>query len=214
MSAGTIVLLGTAASVGFLYTVIRPEHYLPFVVLGRARGWSTGRTVLVTLACGAGHMISSVVFGFIGIGLGLAVSRLESVQSARAEIASWVLIGFGAVYMAWGIYHAISGRPDGHRHGTKRKGTTPWALFLIFLLGPCEPLIPLLMVAAATGGTVDISAVAGVFSVVAVGTMVAAVLVLRGGLMRFPLGRVERYAHAIAGLMIFVSGGVMKLLGL
>jgi len=214
VNAETIILLGTAASVGFLHTIIRPEHYLPFVVLGRARAWSTSRTVLVTLACGIGHMISSVVFGFIGIGLGLAVSRLEPVQSARGEIASWTLIGFGILYMAWGIVRAIRHRTDRHAHSTKRKGITPWALFLIFLLGPCEPLIPLLLVAAATGGTLDISAVAGVFSVVAVGTMVAAVLVLRPGLVRFPLGRMERYAHALAGLMICVSGGVMKLLGL
>jgi len=236
MSPETFVLIGTAASIGFIHTLIGPDHYLPFVVLSKARAWSTRKTMLVTSLCGIGHVLSSVLLGFIGVGLGIAVSRLELVESMRGEIASWVLIGFGVMYTAWGIRRAIRNRPHSHVHAhvngdahnhehghsgehahvhaAKKRRLTPWALFIIFVLGPCEPLIPLLMFPAATGGALDITVVAAVFGVVTIATMLSTVLILRTGISRLPLGKLERYAHALAGLAIFASGGAMKLFGL
>ncbi len=32
-----ILLAGTAAIVGFLHTITGPDHYLPFIVMGKAR---------------------------------------------------------------------------------------------------------------------------------------------------------------------------------
>ncbi|MCK5585752.1 sulfite exporter TauE/SafE family protein [Candidatus Bipolaricaulota bacterium] len=236
MSTEVVVLLGTAATIGFVHTLIGPDHYLPFIVLSKARSWSTKKTVLITFLCGLGHVLSSIVLGFAGIAVGIAVSRLEIVESLRGEIASWVLIGFGVMYTAWGIRSAVRNRPHthfhahekgeghthehghvgehGHVHDTKARRLTPWALFIIFVLGPCEPLIPLLMYPAATGSVLDVMVVASVFGVVTIGTMLGVVLVLRSGLARLPLGPIERYAHALAGLAILTSGGAMKLFGL
>lgn len=236
MSTEVVVLLGTAATIGFVHTLIGPDHYLPFIVLSKARSWSTKKTVLITFLCGLGHVLSSIVLGFAGIAVGIAVSRLEIVESLRGEIASWVLIGFGVMYTAWGIRSAVRNRPHthfhahekgeghthehghvgehGHVHDTKARRLTPWALFIIFVLGPCEPLIPLLMYPAATGSILDVMVVASVFGVVTIGTMLGVVLVLRSGLARLPLGPIERYAHALAGLAILTSGGAMKLFGL
>ena len=236
MSTEAVVLLGTAATIGFIHTLIGPDHYLPFIVLSKARNWSTKKTVLITFLCGLGHVLSSVVLGFAGIAVGVAVSRLELVESLRGEIASWVLIGFGVMYTAWGIRRAVRNRPHthfhahvegeahthehghigehGHVHDTKARRLTPWALFIIFVLGPCEPLIPLLMYPAATGSILDVTVVASVFGVVTIGTMLGVVLVLRSGLARLPLGPIERYAHALAGVAILMSGGAMKLFGL
>ncbi len=236
MSTEVVVLLGTAATIGFVHTLIGPDHYLPFIVLSKARSWSTKKTVLITFLCGLGHVLSSIVLGFAGIAVGIAVSRLEIVESLRGEIASWVLIGFGVMYTAWGIRSAVRNRPHthfhahekgeghthehghvgehGHVHDTKARRLTPWALFIIFVLGPCEPLIPLLMYPAATGSVLDVMVVTSVFGVVTIGTMLGVVLVLRSGLARLPLGPIERYAHALAGLAILTSGGAMKLFGL
>ena len=236
MSREAVVLLGTAASIGFFHTLIGPDHYLPFIVLSKARGWATPKTLLITSLCGLGHVLSSIVLGFIGIGLGVAVSRLEVVESLRGEIASWVLIGFGVMYTVWGVRRAVRNRPhthlhahgDGeahahshnhvgdhaHVHDVKARRITPWALFIIFVLGPCEPLIPLLMYPAATGSVLDVTAVAAVFGAVTISTMLGVVLFVRSGVARLPLGRIERFSHALAGLAIFLSGGAMKLFGL
>ena len=88
MSHDLTILAITAASIGVVHTLVGPDHYLPFVVLARARGWSLARTSVITLLCGVGHVAGSVVLGLVGIALGLAVSRLEAVEAWRADLAA------------------------------------------------------------------------------------------------------------------------------
>ena len=44
MNEPIAALTGAAVATGVLHTLI-PGHWLPFVMIGRARGWSAGRTV-------------------------------------------------------------------------------------------------------------------------------------------------------------------------
>ena len=88
MSKETIILIWTAASLGFIHTVLGPDHYLPFIVMSKARGWSIFKTALITILCGLGHVVSSVILGFLGILFGVAVFKLEAVESFRGEIAA------------------------------------------------------------------------------------------------------------------------------
>jgi len=82
MSIEILVIAGTAATLGLVHTVLGPDHYLPFIVIGRARKWTLRKTLIVSFFCGLGHVLSSVVLGFVGIALGFAVTRLEGVESA------------------------------------------------------------------------------------------------------------------------------------
>jgi sulfite exporter TauE/SafE len=84
----------------------------------------------------------------------------------------------------------------------------------VFIFGPCEPLIPLIMYPAAEGTMADVAVVALVFGATTIATMLGVVLVSSYGLARVSFGRLERYAHALAGLTILASGGAIKLLGL
>ena len=93
--ASSLILLGSALSLGFIHTIIGPDHYLPFIVISKARSWTTTRTLLVTFICGLGHVLSSVAIGAIGIGLGTALGSLEAIESIRGDIASYSLIIFG-----------------------------------------------------------------------------------------------------------------------
>lgn len=234
MSSELAILSGTAASLGFVHTILGPDHYVPFIVLSRARGWSALRTSFITFACGVGHVLSSIVLGFIGIALGIAVFKLESIEAFRGDVATWFVIIFGFTYFIWGLHRAIRNKPHRHVHvhaggaghtyedaaghahdeDTTKVNVTPWVLFIIFVLGPCEPLIPLIMYPAARGSVMDVVVVATVFGSVTVLTMLGTVLLSYYGLSRMPFRRFERYAHAIAGLAIFLCGGAMKFLGL
>jgi hypothetical protein len=60
----------TAISIAFLHTLAGPDHYLPFIALSKARGWSMGRTIMWTIICGCGHVWSSVLLGLGGAALG------------------------------------------------------------------------------------------------------------------------------------------------
>jgi sulfite exporter TauE/SafE len=236
VSSEIAVLAGTAAAIGFGHTLLGPDHYLPFIVLARARRWGGLKTAVITLLCGVGHILSSVVLGFVGIALGVAVFNLEAIESFRGEVAAWLLLGFGFAYFVWGVRRAIRRRPHDHVHGhangsahlhthahaaahthihdSKPGSLTPWVLFIVFLFGPCEPLIPILMYPAAEGSIMGVVAVASIFGVVTIATMLCVVLAAYYGLSRLHVGKLEQYSHALAGLTILLCGGAIKFLGL
>ena len=231
------ILAATAATLGFVHTLTGPDHYLPFIVIGRARRWRLSRTLLVTVVCGIGHVLSSVVLGLIGIAMGVAVGKLELIEGMRGDLAAWLLISFGLVYGVWGLRRARRGKRHSHRHahvsgevhdhehdhhqdhthihdGEARGNLTPWALFIIFVLGPCEPLIPLLMYPAASSSVSGLVLVTLIFSVTTIGTMTLMVLFADRGIRLFPTQWLARYTHALAGLAILASGLAIQFLGL
>ena len=91
---------------------------------------------------------------------------------------------------------------------------TPWILFLIFVLGPCEPLIPIVMYPAAENNIHGVIIVSLLFSVVTIATMMSVVLAFKLGLSRVNLRPMERYVNVIAGATILVSGLAIQFLGL
>jgi nickel/cobalt exporter len=235
MSTETLILCGTAASIGLLHTLFGPDHYLPFIVMSRARRWTLTRTALITLACGVGHVLSSVVLGSVGVIFGIAVTSLEMFEGARGSVAAWLLVGFGGAYFIWGVHRAIRRRPHEHRHlhatGThthkhshvaqhthahteSTRNLTPWVLFTIFIFGPCEPLIPILMYPAAKSSIAGMVMVTAVFSVVTIGTMLSVVMLSAWGVSFASFGKLERYIHAMAGATLCLSGLAIQFLGL
>jgi sulfite exporter TauE/SafE len=116
MAPDVTLLVLTAASIGFVHTLLGPDHYLPFVALSKARGWSTRRTVGITGLCGVGHLVGSIALGAAGIAAGTAVDRLVDIESFRGDVAAWLLFGFGLAYAAWGVKRALRGESHSHLH--------------------------------------------------------------------------------------------------
>lgn len=214
-----------AGSIALLHALAGPDHYLPFIALARARRWSRRRLLSVTALCGAAHVAASLLICALVLSLGRAAGLLERIETVRGEAAAWTLLGFGIAYTVWGIRRAARGRrhthwhahADGriHRHPHDHRGEhghlhdgrssgalTSWGLFLVFVLGPCEPLIPLLLYAAGVGGRLGVSMVAVVFGIVTVSVMSGVVLLGVLGLSRLRLAPLERYGHAAAGLTL------------
>lgn len=230
-------LIITAASLGFIHTLFGPDHYLPFVMMSWARKWSGLKTAVITFLCGIGHVGSSVVLGLVGVALGLAVKRLEIVESVRGNIAAWLLIAFGLVYFAWGMRRAFRGKSHVHSHihglgaehehmhdhhsehthvhdETDKSSVTPWVLFTIFVFGPCEPLIPILMYPAAKNSLFGLIIVTLVFSTATIGTMLGVVMLARAGVSFVKFSYLQRFTHAIAGATICLCGLAIQFLGL
>jgi len=237
MRSELIVLYVTAASIGFLHTLFGPDHYLPFIAMGRARRWSLAKTALITFACGLGHVMSSVILGIVGILLGVGVMRLEALEAVRGNLAGWALIGFGLAYSIWGLRRLLKNKPHKHFHihgrsndhvhththtdehthvhyKNDKKKITPWLLFTIFILGPCEPLIPILMYPAAKKSITGLVGVTFIFSAVTIITMLGIVTILYSGVKVVSFGWLERYAHVLAGATICLCGVAIQFLGL
>lgn len=219
VEASRTVLMTTAASVALLHTLVGVDHYLPFVALGHARGWSAGRVVRITALCGAGHVVGSIALGAVGIALGAALGSLAWVESVRGALAAWGLIGFGVVYMLWALRRLRRPGPattHGHAHTHESMATpTFWALFIVFALGPCEPLIPVLMAPAFAHDWLLVAQVTALFAAVTIGTMVLAAWIGATGLRLAPAAAgLDRYANVLAGGAIACSGLAIQLLGI
>jgi sulfite exporter TauE/SafE len=232
MSPELQILLLSAIIISFLHTLAGPDHYLPFIALSKARAWSLSRTIFWTLLCGCGHVWSSVLLGLGGAAVGWSLSKVSWLESVRGGLAGWTLVGFGLIYAIWGLIRAGQNRrhkhfdiyPDGsmyvfeHRHGqtvmpSERHKVTPWVMFIVFLLGPCEPMIPLLYFPAAKNSFHGMLLLIVIYTVFTLATMVLMVLLGFYGVSFLKTDKLERYMHALGGAAIFTCGAGMVFMG-
>ncbi len=231
------LLLLTAVSIAFIHTLSGPDHYLPFIMISKARNWSLAKTSWFTVLCGLGHVGSSIIVGFIGIAFGFALSELELFESERGSLVSWLFTAAGLVYLVWGIYRLLRNRQHSHIHfhqngsehihkhnhhsehlhvhdEKKKVNITPWVLFTIFIFGPCEPLIPIVMYPAAKNNYIELIIVTVVFSLVTILTMLTVVIIASFGIKLLPVKKLDKYSHVMAGGTILLCGLGMIFLGL
>ncbi len=236
MSDELSILALSAAAIAFFHTVLGPDHYVPFIAMARAQGWSLARTTTITVLSGAGHILSSVLLGVAGIALDLATSFFEPLDEIRGSQAAWAFMSFGLVYLVWGLQKARKSavhshaHPHGdghihdhghahggehvHVHGAGARSITPWVVFVIFVLGPCEPMIPVIMYPAVKGNYWNVVIVTAIFGAVTMLCMLGIVLGASLGLKSIPLKSWDRYSHALAGATLFLCGAAMQFFGL
>jgi len=221
-----------AVSIACLHTVTGPDHYVPFIALSKSRGWSFTRTIFWTIVCGCGHVWSSVLLGLGGAAIGWSLSKVSWFETVRGGVAGWALVAFGIMYGIWGLLKANKGSrhkhfdvyDDGsmyvfeHRHGQsvspkERHAVTPWVMFLIFVLGPCEPMIPLLYFPAAKNSAVGMMLLIMVYTLFTLAVMVLMVVLGYYGFAFFKTEKLEKYIHALSGITIFVCGAGIVFLG-
>lgn len=226
------VLMITSVSIACLHTLTGPDHYIPFIALSKARNWSFPQTLFWTVVCGCGHVWSSVLLGLGGAAVGWSLSKVKWLENIRGGIAGWALITFGIIYGIWGLIKAKKGirhkhfdvYDDGsiyvfeHNHGqlvapNERHAVTPWVMFLIFVLGPCEPMIPLLSFPAIKKSFSALVSLIIVYTIFTLATMIVMVILGYYGFALSKTEKLERYVHAIGGVTIFACGAGMVLLG-
>lgn len=204
-----------ALALGALHT-LAPDHWVPFAAVGRARRWSLRKTGAVTLLAGLGHVAVSAVLGLSALVLGTAV--VETWGDRLASVAGLLLLAFGAGYGVWGLYRATHRRLLGLTGGEASadalscRGTVT-ALFVLFALDPCVPLIALVVAAAAVGPGAAVTVIA-LYAAATVGTMTLLAVTARAGagVLRAPW--LDRWGHAAAGALILLVGVAVGLVGI
>ncbi len=232
MQAELQILLITAITIACLHTLTGPDHYLPFIALSKARGWNFGKTLMWTIICGCGHVWSSVLLALGGAAIGWSLSKISWLENIRGGIAGWVLLLFGLIYGTWGLIKIYHNKPhkhfdtyeDGniyiykHKHGEtvrpkERYKVTPWVMFIIFLLGPCEPMIPLLYFPAAKNSWYGMLLLIFVYTFFTLLTMSIMVVLGYHGISFLKTEKLERYIHPLGGLTLFICGAGMIFMG-
>ena len=224
----TIALTGFA--VAFMHAAI-PTHWVPFVLVGRARRWSRARTLLVTLAAGAGHVFLTGALGLVIAWFGFELE--ESVGHVFPAISAVIMLAV-AGYFAWrqwtgrGICHhhppgsdhapsAACGHEHGHSHWADELRGTPlvkmdrgdWAavsgLFVMLTLSPCEGFLPIYLSGVQYGWR-GFWVLSLILAVATLGSMALFTWLTLVGSSRFRVERFERYeAGMLAGLFVVLG---------
>jgi len=168
-----LTLAATGLAVAFIHAAI-PTHWLPFVVVARAQGWSRGRALLMVTLCSGGHVAMTTA---LGIGLAWFGFRIsEHWGDYYPYIASGALIALGVLILVrhwrgWThghselieghCHHHEAGSGHGHGHGSGHAPARPpartsdWAavggLFAMLTFSPCEGFLPVYLSAVQFG---------------------------------------------------------------
>lgn len=229
-SAVLTTIAATGFTVAFFHAAI-PTHWLPFVLVSRARGWKRGKTLAVSALAGLGHVALTSLLGLVIAWFGFQLD--EHAENLFPKIAGGVLLLIGAIYFwrQWsgrGVMHHHP--PGGHHQASSQCGHShthshwddelkeselvskksgDWAaiggLFMMLTLSPCEGFLPVYLSGVQFGwrGFVVLSAI------LALGTL-AGMLVFTWltlvGLERVQVQRFERYEAAMLGSIFTVLG--------
>ncbi|MBO5201728.1 MAG: hypothetical protein J6C30_03250 [Lentisphaeria bacterium] len=193
---------------GLIHTIAGPDHYLPFVALSKSRNYGWFKTILWTILCGIGHVGSAFLLaaGFLFAANLLSEAQFEWLETWRGDIAAYALIGMGAAVILHALHRRWKHRAEQqHPHNHNSGQLSYWVIFIIFVLGPCEALLPLLT-ASAVLGLASVLLVTLVFTATTLLTMLGAVLICRYGLEKFRLPWLEKYAAELAGATVMLCG--------
>lgn len=221
----TSPLFASILATGFAVAVLHgamPNHWLPFVLVGRRQGWSSPKAVAVTAIAGAGHVLATMLLGLVVVASGLAFG--DRVGPVLPFLAGGLLIALGIYYL---VRH---GGGDGHLHlpfvgrlahacGAPGEGTgaavsdrtAVLGLFVFLALSPCEAFLPLYL-AGLRYGWQGFGALTLVLAAGAVGSMAGLTALSLAGSRRFGLKGVERYEGMILGAALCLLGVAVMVL--
>lgn len=216
----SIVLTGF--SIAFLHVAL-PTHWLPFVLAGRAQGWTATKTLAVTALAGLGHIISTTLLGALIVLLGQEAEALVGFEFH--PVAGTLLLAFGLYYLwrhSQGLgciacrhgmddHHEHNGQSHGHHHGhshTPKSGADKaviTGLVLMLTLSPCEGSLPVYLSVIQYGWTGFV-----LFSVVLSVAVMAGMMLFTfftwHGLEKLKLNRLEKYDALIVGGLLCLLG--------
>ncbi|MBQ8482068.1 MAG: hypothetical protein IJ532_05990 [Alphaproteobacteria bacterium] len=206
----------TAFLTAVVHTITGPDHYLPFIAIAKSRDFSLRKTLLWTFICGLGHIGSAllIALGFVYLSHFLTDTQFTWIEDNRSDLAAYALIGLGGAYLLWALRHRwLHKHGQSHHHGyamhggteTKDKNITVWVVFIIFVLGPCEALLPILTASSVMGIPAVISSTV-IFSVATIATMMIAVTLGYLGISALRFKKAEAYAHELAGVTVMACG--------
>jgi len=226
------VLVSTAALTALLHTLI-PDHWLPFVLMGRAQGWTPGTVALISGLSAVVHTGLSLSLGLVAIGIG--VGAAEVVGETLESVGAAMLVVFGVAYAVWawrkgGHFHPGGARlhdpgSDGcrgdegdsnpehlHYHADedlirRRAGRGAFTLAMIVGVNPCVLVLPVILAAGARG-MAEFWIVALAYGIPTIVLLVGLSVLGVSGPFRIRVPGAARFAEMASGLLIALLGVV------
>ncbi|GAA0203154.1 threonine/homoserine/homoserine lactone efflux protein [Brevundimonas nasdae] len=198
-------LLGGGFVAAFLHAAL-PTHWLPFVLVGRAQRWGTGRTLSAVVAAGLAHIVTTAIVGGLIVAAGLALDQW--ISGLLPHLSAVLLFLFGAFYLA----RAMLKRPvtaGGPALDSPEPAVSNRAAFLglvmLMALSPGEVLLPIYL-SSASEGIAALSLLTVVFALGTVAGMAVFTSLASAGASILRLERWARYEGAVLGLALITLG--------
>jgi len=112
-SVGAWTLLTATFILAATHTV-SPDHWFPFIMVGRANKWKVSWVLGLAILAGIGHVGTSVFIGLMGVFAEKGVSK--DIATFLENATPMLLIVFGFGYAAYAFYKQRVGA-HGHSHG-------------------------------------------------------------------------------------------------
>lgn len=224
LDPATFVYLVAASATAGLHALI-PDHWLPFVLMGKARGWRVAKTLALASASGALHVLLA-----IGLGVGTYALGRSGAQALAHRLGETLgvlssgalaIFGFGYGTASWlrerrhhpphpGVEPHSEGEP-GHHHGhlLERwfKGSlTGVSLVVVIGVSPCALAFPILLASAAQLGMGGVLLVAAGFGAATMLTTLAVTLLGSLSARRLDFPFLTRYGDLLSGILIGLVG--------
>jgi cytochrome c biogenesis protein CcdA len=195
----------SAFTMSLLHTMI-PSHWLCFVLVGKAQGWSRKRMLGITATAGLIHVVVNVTLGAALAFAGQKLIDMEHHEHLLTQISAGILILLGLIYLAAHVLHA------GHHHEQDKALTGKAAVLALsfsLALSPCSAAIILTIVPIAGAGWTTILAISGVLLATTVPVMLLLVGLTSLGVERLQFAAFERYEKLILGVIFCIVGSMI-----
>lgn len=200
-----LILALSAAFVGFVHS-LAPGHWLPVVLMVKARRWSLNQAALGALVAASGHIFVSLSLGVLAsiIGKSFFSHHLHEVE----EYAGWVLVTFGVCYALYSHFRHRQCHGHEHHGPVPRAGTAPYVFLFSLGLSPCFAVLPIFATAVGLGTASLLFSMAS-FSVGVIAAFLGGSLLVSKGLVRLDHPVLEHHGDLITGLGVSAMGVIL-----
>jgi len=194
---------------------VMPNHWAPFVLIGRAQGWRRRRMLWVLLMAGIAHTAVAAGLSMVTLLLGVALS--EVIEPVAHLLPGAILLGTGIVYV---ILDTRKGDHHHHHANVHRAAdsgmsdrTATTTLILTLALAPCEAMVPVFVSAAPMGDATYLLTLAVLSGVASVAVMWVLATLAWSGARHLQFGWAAHHERLLVGLMLLGIGVVTMALG-
>ncbi len=203
-----MLLALSAAFVGFVHS-LSPGHWLPVVLMVKARKWDLPQATVAALVAASGHVVVSLGLGILAafIGQSLFAPYLHELE----EHAGVILIVSGLLYA---IYSRFRHRHcHGHEHhgpDPRKASKAPYVFLFSLGFSPCFAVLPVFATAIGMGNGV-LALTMLFFSVGVIAALVGGSLLVSRGLVKLDHPIFEHHGDLITGLGVAAMGLLLVL---
>jgi len=197
-----------AAGLGVaLVHVAIPTHWLPFVLVGRAQGWTLRKVLGAATAAAVGHILTTSAVGVLIL---LAGRFMEQwLQGLLHYAAAALLFGFGVFYLmrAFQRRMALAGVTDETLVAPPRvgDGAAWWGVVAALALSPGEVLLSFYLTGDSHGWP-GLALLSAMFLAGTLAGMIALISLTWAGMAHFRMERLARYESAVLGAVLVALG--------